>query len=100
MDPFNTWPLNLFKARKPMRAAIFSALAAFSTKMITGRRAFEGKSQLSVFTSILEKDPEPIRASQPLVHASAGPCGACMSGQKIRRIAFGPRMTWRWICAG
>ncbi|MEY2394314.1 MAG: eukaryotic-like serine/threonine-protein kinase, partial [Acidobacteriaceae bacterium] len=35
-------------------------------EMITGRRAFEGKSQLSVFTSILEKDPEPIGASQPL----------------------------------
>ncbi|MFZ0815079.1 MAG: protein kinase [Candidatus Sulfotelmatobacter sp.] len=35
-------------------------------EMITGRRAFEGKSQLSVFSSILEKDPEPISASQPL----------------------------------
>ena len=35
-------------------------------EMITGRRAFEGKSQLSVFTAILEKEPEPITASQPL----------------------------------
>jgi Tol biopolymer transport system component len=35
-------------------------------EMVTGRRAFEGKSQLSVFTAILEKDPEPISASQPL----------------------------------
>jgi eukaryotic-like serine/threonine-protein kinase len=35
-------------------------------EMVTGRRAFEGKSQLSVFTSILEKDPEPIRTTQPL----------------------------------
>jgi serine/threonine protein kinase len=35
-------------------------------EMITGRRAFEGKSQLSVFTAILEKDPEPITATQPL----------------------------------
>jgi serine/threonine protein kinase len=35
-------------------------------EMVTGRRAFEGKSQLSVFTAILEKDPEPITASQPL----------------------------------
>ncbi|MGA8431911.1 MAG: protein kinase [Candidatus Sulfotelmatobacter sp.] len=33
---------------------------------ITGRLAFEGKSQLSVFTAILEKDPEPIGVSQPL----------------------------------
>jgi hypothetical protein len=35
-------------------------------EMITGCRAFEGKSQLSVFTAILEKDPEPITAGQPL----------------------------------
>jgi serine/threonine protein kinase len=35
-------------------------------EMITGRRAFEGKSQLSVFTAILERDPEPITTSQPL----------------------------------
>src|SRR5271169_740115 len=35
-------------------------------EMITGRRAFEGKSQLSVFTAILEKDPEPITAIHPL----------------------------------
>jgi len=35
-------------------------------EMVTGRRAFEGKSQLSVCTAILEKDPEPISASQPL----------------------------------
>jgi eukaryotic-like serine/threonine-protein kinase len=35
-------------------------------EMITGRRAFEGKSQLSVFSAILEKEPEPISATQPL----------------------------------
>ena len=35
-------------------------------EMATGRRAFDGKSQLSVFTAILEKDPEPLTASQPL----------------------------------
>ena len=35
-------------------------------EMVTGRRAFEGKSQLSVFSAILEKDPEPITVSQPL----------------------------------
>ena len=38
-------------------------------EMITGRRAFEGKSQLSVFTAILEKEPEPITTSQPLAPA-------------------------------
>jgi serine/threonine protein kinase len=35
-------------------------------EMITGRRAFEGKSQLSVFTAILEKEPEPIGVTRPL----------------------------------
>ena len=34
-------------------------------EMTTGRRAFEGKSQLSVLTAILEKDPEPIRVIRP-----------------------------------
>jgi len=34
-------------------------------EMITGRRAFEGKSQLSDMTAILEKDPEALAASQP-----------------------------------
>jgi eukaryotic-like serine/threonine-protein kinase len=32
-------------------------------EMLTGRRAFEGKSQLGVLTAILEKEPEPIAPS-------------------------------------
>ncbi|HEV2114020.1 MAG TPA: protein kinase [Terriglobales bacterium] len=35
-------------------------------EMVTGKRAFPGKSQLSVLTAILEKDPEPITAARPL----------------------------------
>ena len=35
-------------------------------EMVTGRRAFEGKSQLSVFTAILEKEPESVSLTQPL----------------------------------
>lgn len=35
-------------------------------EMVTGRRAFEGKSQLSVFTAILEKEPESVTVSHPL----------------------------------
>src|SRR5579859_4083489 len=34
-------------------------------EMVTGRRAFEGKSQLSVLTAILEKDPEPVSSVHP-----------------------------------
>ena len=34
-------------------------------EMITGKRAFDGKSQLSVLAAILDKEPEPIAALQP-----------------------------------
>ena len=40
-----------------------SDIFAFGTvlyEMATGKRAFEGKSQLSVITAILEKEPEPV----------------------------------------
>jgi eukaryotic-like serine/threonine-protein kinase len=46
------------------RSDIF-ALAAVLYEMTTGKRAFEGKSQISVASSILEKDPEPISAAKP-----------------------------------
>ncbi len=35
-------------------------------EMLTGKRAFDGKSQLSVASAILEKDPEPVSSSVPL----------------------------------
>jgi Tol biopolymer transport system component len=46
------------------RSDIF-ALGTVLYEMATGRRAFEGKSQLSVASAILEKDPEPVSAIQP-----------------------------------
>ncbi len=46
------------------RSDIF-AFGCVVYEMITGRRAFEGKSQLSVLTAILEKEPDPIGPSQP-----------------------------------
>jgi eukaryotic-like serine/threonine-protein kinase len=52
-------------AEADARSDIFS-LGCVLYEMLTGRRAFEGKSQLSVFTAILEKDPDPISATQPL----------------------------------
>jgi serine/threonine protein kinase/Tol biopolymer transport system component len=42
------------------------ALGAVLHEMLTGKRAFEGKSQISVMSAILEKDPEPVSAVQPL----------------------------------
>jgi len=42
------------------------ALGAVLYEMMTGKRAFSGKSQVSVMSAILEKEPEPISAAQPL----------------------------------
>ena len=42
------------------------ALGAVLYEMVTGARPFEGKSQISVASAILEKEPEPISVVQPL----------------------------------
>ena len=51
------------------RSDIFS-FGAVLYEILTGRRAFEGKSQLSVASAILEKEPEPLSAVKPLTPAS------------------------------
>ena len=51
------------------RSDIF-AFGAVLYEMAMGKRAFEGKSQISVASAILEKDPEPISASKPLTPAA------------------------------
>jgi Tol biopolymer transport system component len=58
-------PEALQGAEADARSDIFG-LGCVLYEMVTGRRAFDGKSQLSVFTAILEKEPDPIIASQPL----------------------------------
>ncbi|MFZ0801578.1 MAG: serine/threonine-protein kinase, partial [Terriglobales bacterium] len=47
------------------RSDIF-AFGAVLYEMAAGKRPFEGKSQISLASSILEKDPEPISALKPL----------------------------------
>src|SRR5262245_8968243 len=47
------------------RSDIFS-LGAVLYEAVTGKRAFEGKSQLSVASAILEKEPAPISSVKPL----------------------------------
>ena len=51
------------------RSDVF-ALGAVYYEIATGQRPFEGKSQISVASAILEKDPAPIRQLQPLTPAT------------------------------
>jgi len=47
------------------RSDIFS-LGAVLYEILTGKRAFEGKSQLSVASAILEKEPAPVSSVKPI----------------------------------
>jgi eukaryotic-like serine/threonine-protein kinase len=51
------------------RSDIFS-LGAVVYEMLTGQKAFQGKSQLSVASAILEKEPAPINSLKPMTPAS------------------------------
>ena len=50
------------------RSDIFS-LGGVLYEMLTGQRAFQGKSQLSVASAILEKEPAPISSLKPMTPA-------------------------------
>jgi eukaryotic-like serine/threonine-protein kinase len=71
-------------------------------EMVTGRRAFEGKSQLSVFTAILEKEPEPIALDQPLAPPMLDLLiRGCLAKDPSERIqsAHDVAMELRWIAS-
>ena len=65
------------------RSDIFS-LGAVLYEMVTGQRAFDGKSQLSVASAILEKEPSPISSLKPMTP----PVVRQIVVQHIKRISF------------
>jgi len=86
-------------AEADARSDLFS-LGCVLYEMITGHRAFEGKSQLSVFSAILEKDPDPISASQPLTPPMLDRVvRACLAKDPADRIqsAHDVAMDLRWV---
>src|SRR5579864_3241588 len=85
-----------------VRSDIF-AFGATLYEMLAGKRAFDGKSQLSVASAILEKEPEPLNKLQPLTPAS-------LDRVVSRCLAKDPEERWqsardvaselRWIAEG
>ena len=84
------------------RSDIF-AFGAMLYEMLTGKRAFEGKSQLSVASAVLEKDPEPISTVQPLTPpALEHLVRTCLAKDPDQRFqsAHDLKLQLQWITAG
>jgi eukaryotic-like serine/threonine-protein kinase len=85
-----------------VRSDIFS-LGAVLYEMTTGKRAFEGKSMLSVASAILEKEPEPISSIQPLVPPALDHViRTCLAKDPEERFqtAHDVRLQLKWISQG
>ncbi|MGA9978571.1 MAG: protein kinase [Candidatus Sulfotelmatobacter sp.] len=84
------------------RSDIF-AFGAMLYEMLSGRRAFQGKSQLSLASAILEKDPEPIAAIQPLTPpALEQVVRTCLAKDPDDRFqsAHDLKLQLQWVAAG
>ena len=81
------------------RSDVF-ALGAVLYEMATGKRPFEGKSQISVASAILEKDPEPMRTLKPLTPvAFERVVSSCLAKNPDERFqnAHDVRLDLEWI---
>src|ERR1700752_2006450 len=84
------------------RSDIF-AFGALLYEMLTGKRAFEGKSQLSLASAILEKDPDPISIVQPLTPPALEQIvRTCLAKEPDDRFqsAHDLKLQLQWIAAG
>jgi Tol biopolymer transport system component len=84
------------------RSDIF-AFGAMLYEMLTGKRAFQGKSQLSLASAILEKDPDPIAAVQPLTPPALEQIvRTCLAKDPDDRFqsAHDLKLQLQWIAAG
>jgi len=84
------------------RSDIF-AFGAMLYEMLTGKRAFQGKSQLSLASAILEKDPDPIATIQPLTPpALEQVVRTCLTKDPDDRFqsAHDLKLQLQWIAAG
>jgi len=84
------------------RSDIF-AFGALLYEMLTGKRAFEGKSQLSVASAVLEKDPDSISGVQPLTPpALEHLVRTCLAKEPDQRFqsAHDLKLQLQWITIG
>ena len=84
------------------RSDIFS-FGAMLYEMLTGKRAFQGKSQLSLASAILEKDPEPITTLQPMTPpALENVVRVCLAKEPDDRFqsAHDLKLQLQWIATG
>jgi Tol biopolymer transport system component len=84
------------------RSDIF-AFGAMLYEMLSGKRAFQGKSQLSLASAILEKDPDPIATIQPLTPpALEQVVRTCLAKDPDDRFqsAHDLKLQLQWIAAG
>ena len=89
-------------AEADARSDIFS-LGCVLYEMATGRRAFEGKSQLSVLTGILERDPDPVSRVQPTSPAALDHVvKTCLEKNPDERFqtAHDVKVQLKWIAEG
>ena len=84
------------------RSDIF-AFGSMLFEMLTGKRAFDGKSQLSVASAILDREPEPIATLVPLTPpALEHVVRTCLAKEPDERFqnAHDLKLQLQWIAAG